>query len=232
MDTIEIASLLVEGVRLDFPSEKQMAALAFAWGDGANHQISFLRTSDFLNAQKVSEYASMIASSDLVLPESEALANKARAAAGPSCGMKTRRSVPIPLQQQEYLSFFSPLNEDVVEFGSYSPLKTLAVFLSALEQRRGSAFLIGGNLPSLQKAELNVRSTFPDLRVVGRSPGTYKEKDKASLMLALQKSTPDMVIVGSLLEDAELWISRHMCYTRSGIFFFKDSIIETLAGHR
>lgn len=233
MDTLEIAGIAVEGVRLDFPSEKQIAALASAWDDDSNHQVSFLRLPDFNAARKVSEYASMIASADLVLPASRTLARLAAQKGGPDRdGQIERRSIPIGIRRREYLSYFGPPEEDEEPFHHYLPLKTLALCLSALEQRRGSVFLVGGSLPTLQKAEMNVRSTFPELRVVGRATGDYREEDEIAIMRALQKSTPDMIVVGSLVKDAELWIPRHMRYTRSGIFFYEAPIMEILAGRR
>ena len=87
-------------------------------------------------------------------------------------------------------------------------------------------------MATLQKAEMNVRSTFPELRVVGRAAGDYSGEDEMSIMRALQKSAPDMIVVGSQVKDAELWIPRHMRYTRSGIFFYEAPIIEVLAGKR
>ncbi len=98
-----------------------------------------------------------------------------------------------------------------------------------MEQRRGSAFLIGGNFPVLQKAEMNLRSTFPEIRVVGRATGDYGGEDEMVIMRALQKAVPDMIIVGSMVKDTELWVARHMRYTRSGIFFYERSIMEILA---
>jgi len=228
MDTIEIKTIVINGLRLDFPSERQMAALASAWDDDANHQISFLHESDVGKARQVGEYASMISSSDLVLPVSPALVRRAVESLG---GMKAeKRKITISLRRLEYISYFGPLEDDDEIFTAFQPLKTIAVFLSALEQRQGTVFLVGGDLVSLQKAEMNVRSTFPGLRVVGRSPGDYREKDEADLMRALQKSTPDMIIVGSLVKDGELWVSRHMSFTRSGIFFYDRPIIEILTG--
>ncbi len=228
MDTIEIRTAVVDGLRLDFPSERQMAALASAWDDDANHQISFLRDLDFRRSRRAGEYASMISSSDLILPVSPATVR--RAGAGSGEGGIGRRHIAISPRRLEYLSYFGALNDEDEELRPFQPLKTLAVFLSALEQRRGSVFLVGGNLASLQKAELNVRSTFPELRVVGRSPGNYGADEEADLMRALQKSTPDMIVVGSMVKDGELWIAHHMSYTRSGIFFYERPIIEILAG--
>jgi len=238
MDTIEITSIALGRLRLDFPSEKQIAALASAWDDAANHQVCFLRTSNFNAAGRVSEYASMVESADLILAASPALSKMAVGKTGAAKAAKAgkaairKRLIAIGDKRREYLSYFGPPEEQEKPFRHYQPLKTLTLFLTALEQRRGSVFLVGGSQPTLQKAEMNIRSTFPDLRVVGRAVGDYHERDEAAIMRALQKSAPDMVIVGSLVRDNELWIPRHMRYTKSGIFFYESAIMEILAGKR
>lgn len=232
MDTIEITSIALGRLRLDFPSEKQIASLASAWDDAANHQVCFLRSSDFHAAGRLSEYASMVESADLILAASPALSDMAAEKAGAGKAAVLKRSILIGDRHKDYLSYFGPPEEEEYPFHHYQPLKTLSLFLSALEQRRGSVFLVGGSLPTLQKAEANIRSTFPELRVVGRTVGDYQERDEAAIMRALQKSTPDMVIVGSLVRDNELWIPRHMRYTKSGIFFYESAIMEILAGKR
>lgn len=240
MDTIEITSAVVDGVRLDFPTERQIVALASAWDDDTNHQVCFLRGSDFRAAGRLGEYASMIASADLALPSSTTLFKYVTAKAAGSRlvsgrasenGM-IRRSFTVGERRRKYLASVDNAEESVMPGTAYSPLKTLAFFLSALEQRRGSVFLVGGSLPILQKAEQHMRSTFPELRVVGRAAGDYREDDELDIMKALQKSTPDMIIVGSLVRDAELWIPRHMHHTKSGIFLYSGSIMEILAGKR
>ncbi|PKL06439.1 MAG: hypothetical protein CVV53_04315 [Spirochaetae bacterium HGW-Spirochaetae-9] len=227
MDTIEITSAVVDKVRLDFPTERQIVALASAWDDDSNHQVSFLRSADFRAAGKLGEYASMIASADLALPAS-AMLLKYVTAKKSSC----RRAFAVGERRREYLSNVEALEESTMPITPYMPLKVLAFFLSALEQRRGSVFLVGGSLAILQKAELHIRSTFPELRVVGRARGDYRESDETDIMKALQKSTPDMIVVGSMVKDAELWIPRHMRYTKSGIFLYDGSIMEILAGKR
>ena len=229
MDSIEIASAAAGGLRLDFPSEKHVAALASAWDDDANHQVAFLRQPEFRAAQRPCEYASMVASADLVLPAAESVARLALKS-GESAMLK--RSIPIGIRRREYLSYFGPPVDDPHPVQTYSPLKVLALFLSALEQRRGSVFLLGGVLQALQRAELHLRSTFPELRVVGRSTGDYGEADEPAIMRALQKAAPDMIVVGSLVKDGELWIPRHMRFTKSGIFLYDAGIIELLAGRR
>jgi N-acetylglucosaminyldiphosphoundecaprenol N-acetyl-beta-D-mannosaminyltransferase len=114
----------------------------------------------------------------------------------------------------------------------YQPLRTLSLLLSTLEQRRGSLFLVGGSMRTLQRADLNIKATFPELRVVGKAAGGYPEQEEFPIMRALQKSTPDIIVVGSMVKDGELWIPRHMRYTKSGIFFYEKDIMEILAGSR
>lgn len=228
MESIEIICARLGNLQLDFPSEKQLSALMSAWDDDYNHQVCFLDSGQAGAASQVSEYGSMIASCDLLLPLSSSLAQKAKATCEAS--RYDRRSISVAAKRQEYLSYFEPLEDDEEPFHSYQALSALSVFLSALEQRRGSVFLIGGNLKAMQRAENNVRSTFPALRVVGRSPGDYEDQEETALMQALQKATPDITVVGSLVKDGELWIPRHMRHTKSGIFLYSRSIIEILAG--
>lgn len=228
MESIEIVSAMLGDIRLDFPSERQLAALVSAWDDDCNHQVCFLDARQFSLASKISEYGSMTRSCDLLLPMSDSLADKVKTGSresGPE-----HRVIPVAYKRKEYLSYFEPLDDEDDPFHAYQILGTLSVFLSALEQRRGSVFLIGGNLKTIQKAEKNVRSTFPSLRVVGRSPGDYGDEEEVAIMQALQKASPDVIVVGSSVKDGELWIPRHMRHTKSGIFLYGASIIEILAG--
>ncbi|MCE5256167.1 MAG: WecB/TagA/CpsF family glycosyltransferase [Spirochaetaceae bacterium] len=229
METIKIAGKNIGELRLDFPTDRQLAALISAWFDGRNHQVCFIDERRLGKAKRVSEYASMIASADLVLPETASLARKACSA--DSC----IHEISVPQSQEEYLSCFSAESAgdaEKPEWRQYNPLRTLNILLSALEQRNGTIFLIGGVLPMLQKAERNLKSTFPLLRLVGRYEGNYLPKEEAAIMTALQKASPDLILVGSFVDGDELWIPRHMSFTRSGIFFSSDSIIEILAGQQ
>ncbi|MCE1206706.1 MAG: WecB/TagA/CpsF family glycosyltransferase [Spirochaetia bacterium] len=232
METLAIKSLLLDDVRLDFPTERQLGALISVWDHGKNHQIAFLDSAGHRRAQKVNEYASMIASADLVLPVLGSLVERASALQTSSeTGARVReRLLPIPRQHIEYVEYhFLSQDEPTAAFAPYNALKVLNNLLSALELKNGSVFLLGGENATLQKAEMNLRATFPGLRIVGRAPGDYGAANEAAVVLAMQKSTPSMIIAGSHLEAGELWIPRHMCFVKSSIFFYKQSIMETLA---
>lgn len=232
MDTIEIRGVEIGGLRLDLPSEQQLSALAQAWDDDANHQLCFLDTGAFLLARCPGEYSSMIRSADLVLSKSGGLsARVAKEASGILASGKSLpvRKVTIGIRRREYLGYFGPPEESKEVTIRYKPVSVLSIILSALEERRGSVFLIGGTETCLAKAEGNLRATFPALRIVGRSGGSFVGKESLVLQ-ALQKASPDLVLIGSMVKDGELWIPRTMRSTRSGIFLYESSIIETLAG--
>ncbi len=232
MDTIEIRGVEIGGLRLDMPSEQQLSALAQAWDDDTNHQLCFLDTGAFLLARRSGEYSSMIRSADLVLSKSGGLsARVAKEASGILASGKSLpvRKVTIGIRRREYLGYFGPPEESKEVTIRYKPVSVLSTILSVLEERRGSVFLIGGTETCLAKAEGNLRATFPALRIVGRSGGNFVGKESLVLQ-ALQKASPDLVLIGSMVKDGELWIPRTMRSTRSGIFLYESSIIETLAG--
>jgi N-acetylglucosaminyldiphosphoundecaprenol N-acetyl-beta-D-mannosaminyltransferase len=131
-----------------------------------------------------------------------------------------------------YMAVYENLEDCADVPNQFQPLKVLSTLLSSLEQKGGSVFLLGGRAATLQQAEANIRSTFPKLHVVGRVPGDYSIHEEPKVISALQKSTPDIIIAGSLLEGGELWCVRHMRYIRSGIFFYEHPIIEVLSGRR
>lgn len=235
MDTIELKGVELAGLRLDLPSRQQISDLAYAWDDDSNHQICFLSQAGFQIARGSSEYASMVKSADLVLSKSRALSLRAAKAAhamrasGKSLPL---RRVEIGQRRREFLSYFGPHVEFDELFMMYRPLAVLSALLSSLEERRGSLFLLGGNKASLTRAEINIKATFPSLRLVGRSTGDC-EGQESLLLKALQKASPDLIILGSMLPGGELWIPRNMRFTNSGIYFYDARIIEVLAGiHR
>jgi UDP-N-acetyl-D-mannosaminuronic acid transferase (WecB/TagA/CpsF family) len=230
METIDLTSVMTAGgLRLDFPTERRLGALAMAWDDGVNHQVAFLRKDKLGKASAKGEYASMLTSADLLLPADSRAADLAAAPAKP---VLQRREIEIPRHRKDYVELYAPF-ESVDEkelIGAFQPLGVLSTILSALELRGGSAFIIGGRMARLQAAEANLKSTFPRLRVLGRVQGDYLPAEEGSVMRAIQKSVPDLILVGSLVRGGELWIPRHMRYTRSGLYFYDQDIIEVLAG--
>jgi UDP-N-acetyl-D-mannosaminuronic acid transferase (WecB/TagA/CpsF family) len=229
METIDLTSVRVRGgLRLDFPTEKRLAALAMAWDDGNNHQVAFVQK-EKIGSTRAGEYSSMLASADLVLPETIQMSDLTTI---PGKATTLLREIGVPRHRKEYVDLYLPFEtaDESGSIGLFRPLKVLSTILSAFELCGGSAFILGGGPAALQAAEAHIKSTFPGLRVVGRSRGDYRPDEEEAVMSAIQKSAPDLIIVGSSVRGDELWIPRHMRYTRSGLYFYTPSIVEVLAG--
>jgi hypothetical protein len=233
MESLKISCALAEGVRFDFPSRFAISALPYIWDDERNHQICFVSSRQWNAATRRDEFGSMIASADLVLPNDRAVAGRVL-----TQGAEASRSWPVPFVHQMLLDAMHesfeqaeleiPSIEHIPEL--YRPQKVITTLLSAIEQRNGSVFLLGGAPVTLIKAEKNIRATFPGLAIVGSMHGLYRPQEEAALIEAIQKSTPMLILAGAPLPSGERWIPRHMAATRSGIFLYYGAIFRWFTG--
>ncbi len=231
MEKVSIPGMRLDGVRLDFPSRFIISALPYLWDDEKNHQICFLSSSQWSQATKRNEFGSMISSADIVLPTSPSLVTKVL-----ERGEKSERTWPVPFAYQFLLDAlqdaeeFSDPETQSTEFSVYRPQSVLTQLLSAIEKRAGSVFLIGGTPIVLLKAEKNIRATYPGITIVGSMHGMYRREEEGALLLAIQKSTPNLILAGDPLPEGERWIPRHMSATRSGTFVYFGSIMRWFSG--
>lgn len=242
METLSISCTFIDNVRLDFPSDFVLSALPFLWDDEKNHQICFLTGSRLAEnrpgrSPRSSEYWSMIASADLVLPCSPAPIRNL----DPVQDIQTR-TFPVPFIHQLMLDAMLDAEDlDAVEASSrradfqplvraFRPQKIITGLLSALEIKKGSVFLVGGDQIPLIKAQKNLRATYPGLAIVGSMSGRYRPHEEPALVEAIQKGSPSLILLGSPIPDEECWIPRHMSRTRSGIFLYYAPLMRWLSG--
>jgi N-acetylglucosaminyldiphosphoundecaprenol N-acetyl-beta-D-mannosaminyltransferase len=114
----------------------------------------------------------------------------------------------------------------------YMPFDFVVKLLAALEQRGKSVYLLGSTRTSIQKAECNIKSTFPGLRVVGRFAGRYPKHMEASIVEAVKKATPSLLLVGSGVPGREKWIPRNLVRFNSGIYLWCSDLFEVFAERR
>jgi N-acetylglucosaminyldiphosphoundecaprenol N-acetyl-beta-D-mannosaminyltransferase len=114
----------------------------------------------------------------------------------------------------------------------YMPFDFVVKLLAALEQRGKSVYLLGGTRTSVQKAECNIKSTFPGLRVVGRYAGRYTKPMEGSIVEAVKKATPSLLLVGSGVPGREKWIPRNLARFNSGIYLWCSDLFEVFAERR
>lgn len=107
----------------------------------------------------------------------------------------------------------------------YNPFSAVISILSAMENHYKSLFLLGGRRKSLQKAESNVRSTFPNLQIVGRYVGYYPKEVEEDIVQAIYKSSPSLVIVSDGIKEKNLWAyNRRNNFSSSIFLYYRDCI--------
>jgi N-acetylglucosaminyldiphosphoundecaprenol N-acetyl-beta-D-mannosaminyltransferase len=112
------------------------------------------------------------------------------------------------------------------------PFDFVVKLLAALEQRGKSVYLFGSTRTSIQKAEGNIKTTFPGLRVVGRFAGRYPKPMEGAIIEAIKKATPSLLLVGAGVPGREKWIPRKLACFNSGIFLWCSDLFEVFAERR
>ena len=89
------------------------------------------------------------------------------------------------------------------------PFDFIVSMLTILEKREFSCYLLGGRKKVLLKTEQNMRQTFPKLRIVGRFHGYFKRQEESTIIMAIKKSSPSLLLVGKGVRSGEKWITRN-----------------------
>lgn len=111
----------------------------------------------------------------------------------------------------------------------YMPFDLIVKLLGALEKGGKSLYLFGSSPKSLQKTEANLKTTFPGLRIVGRFNGFYSRQVEPSIIQAIRKATPSLLMVGEGVPGKERWIPRSMKHFNSGIYIWCSDIFDIFA---
>jgi len=111
----------------------------------------------------------------------------------------------------------------------YMPFDFVISLLTILENREHSCYLLGGKTKVLLKTEKNLRQTFPKLRIVGRFPGSFKKQEEATIIKAIKKASPSLLLVGDGVRGHEYWIPRHNLSLGKGLRLWCSDIFDVFA---
>jgi N-acetylglucosaminyldiphosphoundecaprenol N-acetyl-beta-D-mannosaminyltransferase len=114
----------------------------------------------------------------------------------------------------------------------YMPFDFIIALLSTLEVREYSLYLLGGRKKTLDKAERNVKETFPNLEIVGRCAGGFKKNYEPALLESIRKASPALFMVGKGVRGEELWIPRKCGSLWQGIRFWCSDIYSVFANEK
>lgn len=106
----------------------------------------------------------------------------------------------------------------------YNPFTCVIQILSILDSHYKTIYLLGSNKKTLQTAEHNIRDTFVNLRVVGRSVGYFQKNYESDLIQAIFKAQPSLVLVSDGIKENVCWAYKRRNSFSSSIFlYYKDA---------
>jgi N-acetylglucosaminyldiphosphoundecaprenol N-acetyl-beta-D-mannosaminyltransferase len=111
----------------------------------------------------------------------------------------------------------------------YMPFDFVINLLTALEGYQFSSYLLGGKKQILTKIEKNIRETFPSLRIVGRFPGSFRRQEEATIIEAIRKASPSLLLVGKGVRGGEHWIARNSGKLGNGMRLWCSDLFDVFA---
>jgi N-acetylglucosaminyldiphosphoundecaprenol N-acetyl-beta-D-mannosaminyltransferase len=111
----------------------------------------------------------------------------------------------------------------------YMPFDFVISLLTTLEKREFSTYLLGGQTRILLRTEKNLRQTFPKLRIVGRFPGHFKKYEEPTIIKAIKKASPSLLLVGDGIRGGEKWIARNNTALGKGMRLWCSDIFDVFA---
>jgi N-acetylglucosaminyldiphosphoundecaprenol N-acetyl-beta-D-mannosaminyltransferase len=111
----------------------------------------------------------------------------------------------------------------------YMPFDFVINLLTILERRRFSLYLLGGKSRILKKAEKNIRQTFPELKIVGRYVGSFKRQEEATILQAVRKATPSLLLIGKGVHGEERWIAKNNKLLNPGLRLWCSDLFDVFA---
>ena len=111
----------------------------------------------------------------------------------------------------------------------YMPFDFVISLLTILEERAYSVYMLGGKRQNLLKAEKNLSQTFPRLRIVGRYIGAFKRQEEASIVEAIRKASPLLLLAGRGIRGEEQWLARNSAHLSDGLRLWCSDLFDVFA---
>jgi len=111
----------------------------------------------------------------------------------------------------------------------YMPFDFIVSLLTTLENREFTCYILGARRKIILKTEQNIRQTFPRLRLVGRFPGYFKKHEEATIIKAIKKASPSLLLAGKGVRGGEKWIARNNAVLGEGLRLWCSDIFDVFA---
>jgi len=114
----------------------------------------------------------------------------------------------------------------------YMPFNFVISLLTLLERQEYPLYLLGGKNRIIKKSEKNIHSTFPRLKIVGRYGGAMRKHDESTIIEAIRKVSPSLLLAGKGIRGGELWIARNGDRLNSGFRLWCSDLFDVFAEKR
>ena len=114
----------------------------------------------------------------------------------------------------------------------FSPFSFIIRMLSEVERLNRSVYLLGSRKEDIERAERNLRDSYPNLRLVGRFSGYFPKPAEKQVLMAIKKASPSYLMVGSGLPGKDLWILRKKRELNPGVYIWVGDCFEVFSGKR
>jgi len=106
----------------------------------------------------------------------------------------------------------------------YNPFNASIQILSIMDSHFKTVYLLGSSKKTLQKAEVNIRDTFPQIKIIGRFIGYYPKSAEPRIVEAIFKSQPDLVLISDGISEKNVWAyHRRNSFSSSIFLYYKDA---------
>lgn len=114
----------------------------------------------------------------------------------------------------------------------FYPFDFIIRVLGVLEQKWKSIYLLGGKHKAVQTVAGNIRASFPKLNMVGRHCGYFPKEKEDSIVQAIQKATPSILLIGPGLPGKDKWAFRHAHELPVNISLWSAESFNIMSGNK
>jgi len=104
--------------------------------------------------------------------------------------------------------------------------------LNILEKHKKSIYIFGSNKKNISISEKNLKDSYPDLHLVGRSSSNYQKEKENDIILAIKKSSPSLLLTGSGLKGKCKWIYSNNDKFNPGLTLWSPDCFEIFSGKK
>ena len=112
------------------------------------------------------------------------------------------------------------------------PFDFLISLLGILERLNKSVYILGSRTKALNIIAGNMRTSFPNLKVVGRHTGYYKKEREQDIKLAIKKASPSLLLAGFGIKGKDRWIFENKKNFSPGIFLWEGLCLDIFSGKK